>query len=690
MGLEKLSIPNWNRLLSSNVFLVLLFLIAFSYFLYSISKNIPTTWNESDSIVIGTVTKIRSTENGREISIHHKGKSNLRLFVSSLEKIQIGNQVQATGNFQKPSKSTIPNGFNYQHYLWYHREKVTFQVEKIVVTGSSQNLLLNIKKDLNSIILRRKNAAYLSLFLLGDSSMVDSSSKRGFRENGISHLFSISGMHFSLLIEGFSFFFFRKKDLSKCSFFILNLFLISYLFLIDFIPSACRAFLLWEFLTVSKVFQIHWSKIQCFCLMMIAILFWKPFYIFDVGFQFSAMLSFFLCQSENIQTKKSKVLNSIYFSTFTLFSSLPITLYYYSSVNFLSIVWNLILVPFVTVVLFPIQILSFFIPFLSDFAYILGVYFENISNFLSQFQFLTFIFHKPFWWWIFIYYLDLFLFLKSWKRKWMCCFLMGMLFCLYHYNFFIPQSYFLMIDVGQGDSLLIHSHNQTMLVDTGGYLKKSGSIYENKLKPLLASLGIRKLDVLCLTHGDMDHIGEAYQLLGEMKVKKVYFNEGTFTKEEVRIQKLLKEKKVPHDILREGEIFTIGDFSFFSLNKDRKTENESSIVLLGNINNHSFLLTGDASVEVEKEILKKYKLPNLLFLKVGHHGSKTSTGFSLLNELTPIYSLISVGEKNFYGHPNSGVVSLLKKFSETLYMTSKDGSIFIKFRKNVTFLRFPP
>ena len=682
--------PNWKRLLSSNLFLVFLFFIALVSFLSSVSKPIPTTWNENDCTVIGVVTKVKKTESGREISLHQKGKSNLRLFLSSSEGIQIGDEVKVTGTFQKPSKNTIPNGFNYQHYLWYHGEKVTFQVEKIVVTGKSQNMLLNIKRNLNSMISKRKNASYLSMFLLGDSSKVEASSKEGFRENGISHLFSISGMHFSLLIGGLSFLLFRKKELSVKSFFILNLFLIGYLFLIDFIPSACRAFLLWEFLTISKLFGFYWSKVRCFCFMMIAILFWKPFYIFDVGFQFSATLSFFLCQSKNIVTKRSKLLNSLYFSTLAFLSSLPIVLYYYYSVNFLSILWNLILVPFVTMILFPVQILSFFVPFLSGIAYILGISFESVSNFLAQIQFLTFIFHRPFWWWILIYYLVLFLFLKKWKRKWMVVFLMGMIFFLYHYNFFIPQSYFLMIDVGQGDSLLIHSHNQTMLVDTGGYLKKSGPIYENKLKPLLNSLGIRKLDVLCLTHGDLDHVGEAYRLLEEMKVKKVYFNEGSLTKEEIRIQELLKRKKISYDILREGNTFSIGRFHFFSLNKDRKTENNSSIVLLGNIENNSFLLMGDAPIEVEEVILQKYKLPNLLFLKVGHHGSKTSTSFSLLHELMPTYSLISVGTKNFYGHPNPNVISLLKQFSKTTYMTSKDGSIFIKFRKNVTFLIFPP
>ncbi len=682
--------PNWNRLLSSNLFFSILFLLALISFLCSISKKIPTTWNENDSIVTGAVTKIRKTENKREVFIYHKGKSNLRLFLNSSENIQIGDKVISTGKFQKPSKNTIPNGFNYQYYLWYHREKVTFQSEKIVVIGKSQNLLLKIKRNLNSIISKRKNASYLSLFLLGDSSQIEPSSKEGFQKNGISHLFSISGMHFSLFISAISFLLFRKKELSKFSFLILNLFLISYLFLIGFIPSACRSFLLWEFLTISKLFRLHLSNMHCFFLMVIVVLFWKPFYFFDVGFQFSLTLSFFLLQLNDSSMKKSKLLNSLYFSICAFLISLPITLYYYSSVNVLSIVWNLILVPFVTMILFPIQIVSLFVPFLSGIAYILGSYFEHVSNFISQFRFLTLIFRKPTWWWIFIYYLSLFFLLKKWKRKWMMHFLIGITIFLYHYNFFVPQSYFLMIDIGQGDSLLIHSNNQTMLIDTGGYLNKSGMIYENKIKPLLSSLGIRKLNILCLTHGDLDHLGEAYRLIQEMKVKKVYFNEGNDTEEEKRIQSLLKDKNIFYDSLKEGDTLSLGKFRFFSLNKDRHKENDSSIVLLGNISDYSFLLMGDATKEVEEEILEKYKLPNLLFLKVGHHGSKTSTNLSFVQELNPKYSLISVGKKNFYGHPNPNVVSLLKQFSKTIYMTSDDGSIFIKFRKNVTFLTFPP
>ncbi|MDE5587426.1 MAG: ComEC/Rec2 family competence protein, partial [Bacilli bacterium] len=418
-----------------------------------------------------------------------------------------------------------------------------------------------------SAISKRKNQDYLFLFLLGDSSRIKDSDLDGFRSNGISHLFSISGMHFSLLIGIISYFILRKKN-SPGALILLNLFLFGYLHLIDYVPSACRAFLFWELKTISKYLKLNWSDLRCFLWMILLILFWKPFYLFDVGFQFSAVLCFFLCEGKNLFKNQQPFLQSLSFSVFTFMVSLPMVLYYYFSVNFLSIVWNLFLVPFVTTIFFPVQLFSFFLPPLSFLGHFLGEWFEAVSRFLQNFDFLTFTFHKPPIIWIFLYYFCLFLFLKKIHPKKMIGGLVVLIIVLYHWNFFIPQSYFLMIDVGQGDSLLIHSNNHTVLVDTGGnYYQEQGTIYQQKLKPLLASLGIRKLDVLCLTHGDYDHLGEAFPLIQEIPVKKVYFNEGSMTEEEEKLKVQLVEKKISYDILQEGASFRIGKFSFFSLNK---------------------------------------------------------------------------------------------------------------------------
>lgn len=690
MESEKPSLPKLYHILCSNLFFCIFLLLSLCFWFYSITRPIPDSFNEGDTQVYGTVKKVKQKEKTIEVWMKESGKSNLRIFLHQSSSVQIGDKIVATGKFSRPQNNTIPNGFNYKYYLWYHREKVIFQADEIEVIGRSKNIFLNFKRNLTSIISKRKNKDYLFLFILGDSSKMEDDDREGFQINGISHLFSISGMHFSLLIGVISHLVLKNRKNNFCSFLFLNLFLFGYLSLIDFIPSACRAFLFWEFVTISKYLKLGWSEIRCFFWMIIMILSWKPFYLFDVGFQFSAVLSFFLCEGKSLFQNQRTFHQSLYFSIFAFSVSLPIVLYYYFSVNFLSIIWNLILVPFVTTIFFPIQLLSFFLPPLSSIGYLLGECFEGFSRFLQSLDFLTFTFHKPPIGWILLYYIDLLLSLKL-RRKKVAGVLVLLLTFLYHWNFLIPQSYFLMIDVGQGDSLLIHSNNQTMLVDTGGnYFQEPGTIYKNKLKPLLDSLGIRKLDILCLTHGDYDHLGESLSLIKEIPVKKVYFNEGKTTKEEKLLKEELDKKRISYDTLKEKDFFQIGKFTFFSLNKGRASENASSIVLLGKINQYSFLLMGDATIESEKGIIEKYQIPELLFFKVGHHGSKTSTSLKFLQEITPQYALISVGENNFYGHPSPKVVNHLEENVKSVYMTSKEGSIFIKFQKNVTFSLFSP
>lgn len=248
-----------------------------------------------------------------------------------------------------------------------------------------------------------------------------------------------------------------------------------------------------------------------------------------------------------------------------------------------------------------------------------------------------------------------------------------------------------MVDVGQGDCMILHSRNQTMLLDTGGLSQDSkNKVYQDKLKPLLLSLGIRSLDILALSHGDYDHLGEALSILNDFKVKNVFFNDGAFNQYEKEIISLLEERNIPYLRIKKDDTFQLGNFFFYSLNQSWKEENPSSMVLLGKVRWNYFLLTGDMTSDTEKVILENFDLPELLFLKVPHHGSKTSSSLTFLEAVKPTYALISVGKSNRYHHPNLETVTNLTRCSRKVYMTSVHGSILINFRKDVTFSFFPP
>ena len=123
----------------------------------------------------------------------------------------------------------------------------------------------------------------------------------------------------------------------------------------------------------------------------------------------------------------------------------------------------------------------------------------------------------------------------------------------------------------------------------------------------------------------------------------------------------------------------IGDNKLYFLNnKDYGNENGNSSVIYTELNNRKFLFMGDAGVEVEEDLIKKYNLKNIDVLKVGHHGSKTSSSKSFVDETNPKYSIISVGKNNRYGHPNESVLENLSK--SKIYRTDKDGSIMFKIK----------
>ena len=180
-------------------------------------------------------------------------------------------------------------------------------------------------------------------------------------------------------------------------------------------------------------------------------------------------------------------------------------------------------------------------------------------------------------------------------------------------------------------------------------------------------------------HGDYDHMGEAINLVNNFKVEKVIFNCGEFNDLENELIKVLDKKKIPYySCIKE---LNIDDNKLYFLNnKDYGNENDNSSIIYTKLNNHKFLFMGDAGIEVEEDLIKKYNLQDIDVLKVGHHGSKTSSSIEFINEINPKYSIISVGKNNRYGHPNDNVLEILS--DSKIYRTDQDGSVIFKFKNN--------
>ncbi len=179
-------------------------------------------------------------------------------------------------------------------------------------------------------------------------------------------------------------------------------------------------------------------------------------------------------------------------------------------------------------------------------------------------------------------------------------------------------------------------------------------------------------------HGDYDHMGEAINLVNNFKVEKVIFNCGEFNDLEQNLIKVLDKKKIPYYSCIKELNFDNNKLHF--LQTKEYDVNENSNVIYTELNGYKFMFMGDAGVEKEKDILEEYNISNLDVLKVGHHGSKTSSDKNFIDEMNPKNSIISVGKNNRYGHPNKEALNNLA--NTKIYRTDQDGSIIFRIKNN--------
>ena len=174
-------------------------------------------------------------------------------------------------------------------------------------------------------------------------------------------------------------------------------------------------------------------------------------------------------------------------------------------------------------------------------------------------------------------------------------------------------------------------------------------------------------------------MGDGLYLIDKFKVENVIFNCGEFNVLEKELIKVLDEKKIKYySCIKELNIDN--NKLYFLQTKKYDNENDNSNVIYTEFNGYKFMFMGDAGVEKEKDILDKYNLANIDVLKVGHHGSKTSSSKGFIDEIDSKYAVISVGKNNRYGHPNKEVLDNLN--NSKVYRTDKDGSIMFKIKNN--------
>lgn len=595
-----------------------------------------------------------------------------------LENLKLGLKISINGSITDPINNTIPNTFNYREYIKHKRIKYTFKIDSFDVVGNV-SIFYSLKNLLIDYMNTFKSRNYLNTFIIGNKDYLSEEIISTYQDLGVSHIFAISGMHISLL-TGILMFVLKKFKREKNI--IIIVFLLFYMFLTNYSASVLRSCILFIMLLLNKKFALNLSTLQVLYLAIALILFISPEMLYDIGFQYSVIVSYSLIKYNHL-IKGNYFSKCLKISIIATLFSLPITLMNNYEVNILSVINNLFFVPLISFVIYPLSLLTLIIKPLDGVLYAITTILENIAPFFLK---LNIIIPKTNMVVIVIYYLLLVIFFKTYNKFYLIAIFMLLLLIK-----IIPiidnNCYVYFLDVKQGDSIVIKHRWECIMIDTGGIVgfnqdewKKQKEYYltDNTIK-FLKSIGISHIDTLILTHGDYDHMGEALNLVNNFKVDKVIFNCGEYNDLEKRLIKVLDKKKIEHySCIKELNIDN-NKLQFLNT-KEYDNENDNSNVIYLEYSKFKFLFMGDAGIEKEKDILDKYNLLNIDVLKVGHHGSKTSSSKNFINEINPKYGIISVGKNNKYGHPNNEVLDNLN--DSIIYRTDIDGSVIFKIKKN--------
>lgn len=631
---------------------IIIFIITLLYTNYYPFKS---KYTKDDKEFIGIVTKYEVKED--KITIEIKAKEKLLITYKYQDKefnnLSYGDKIKVKGTLITPSKNTNQNTFNYQKYLYYKKIYYLVEATSINKIANNHNYLYTIKNTLYQKIDKLKSSNYIKTLLFCDNTL-SKEIKESYRINGISHLFSVSGMHINFFVSIIYLYLNKITYNKRIKYLITNIFIITYLILFPS-SSLLRSAVMSILYSINYLLKLKIKKIDILLLTLGVSLLINPFIIYDLGYIYSYTITFFLVLSSSTLKKKNKINKIIYISLLSFLVSIPITIYNSYEINIISILLNIILVPIISIIILPLTILTYIFPILDSILYLFTNTLETISLFISKINITKIIFPKPSLLIIVLYYI---IFLLSYQNKKYFYLNIILLIIIYISPYLNSNFEVVMFEVGEADCHLIkYPYNKnTILIDTG----KNEYKIKNEVIPYLKSIGIKKIDYLIITHGDEDHIGGSITLINNFQVKNVILNKGTFTDIEKELIKNLNKKKIPYQI--NINKINLSNHTIYLLNNTKyNNENDNSIITYFTYQKYKFLYMGDASITTEDNLLENYNLNNISILKVGHHGSNTSSSKDFISQINPSISLISVGENNIYHHPNKEVINNLSK-----------------------------
>lgn len=607
----------------------------------------------------------------------------------------------------------LTGSFSFRFTVPQSREDAVYQASKGIFLQAYQKQNLSIRKAERSALdipaeMRMKLLGVLSscfpedtvsfarALLLGDASGLDYLTDTALKISGIRHIVAVSGLHVSILFGLICVLCVHNRFLTAILA-IPNLILFAAM--AGFSPSVSRACIMMGLVLLSLMLNKEYDGATALSFAAVVLLLCNPLSCLSASFQLSvASVSGILLFSGKIYKQisapfgslKGKKLKSRFVRWFcgsiavslgSNIFTIPLCAWYFGVVSLIGILTNLLTLWAVTVSFCGIVIvciLYFLFPAVGTFLGLIVAYpiryILFVSKLFSSFPIAAVYTRSPYIlaWLFFSYLVFSVLWLSKGKgaRIAVCCEALTLCLSLLvsWAEPMLDDVRCTVLDVGQGQCILLQSGGRNFMVDCGG---DGDEATANIAAQELLSQGVSRLDGLILTHFDQDHIGAVPYLLSRIETDVLVLPAAAPDETFYRAQSPI--------IAQSDIVFEDGNNRLFVFVPDlSETDNESSLCVLFDTEKCDILVTGDQTRRGEQRLLASHSIPKVDVLIAGHHGSDSSTGEDLLNAVSPDIVCISVGKNNSYGHPGAQTMQRLKLYGCTVYRTDKNGTITIR------------
>lgn len=689
------------------VIFVSILLIIIGLFLNEIGPFFMPMKKKKDEVVSGSilvVNEIFCKDSKWKYICKYDGK---KYYCVSNKRFCVGDSINGEFLIKFPSYARNRGGFDYRKVL---RSKGVFGDIKI-------NVIKKVDKGRNPyywycekfVVLREKMNKFFFNFLnkdvasvivgllIGDKSNMDLNVKKDFQNANLVHVIAVSGAHFIYVICLLKFILKKIKNKRLLEIFLI-IGILMFMRLTLYTPSVVRAGVMAILKIVSSFVKRDddiYTNLAFSSLILIII---NPYSIFDIG----AILSFagvigIVCFSD-VLMNLYKYYDGVFKNMLDLISVtvsaniliIPIIIYYYHSISFTFIVSNIVVAPFLGVLIiigfitfiFKFKILILLLNFIG-LLFIKSVHvlanlpFSNVVVLCGSFLFVVLCY-------LFVYCIC--------KKKRFVSFIILVCIIFSECNlFFDDKLHISFIDVGQGDCTFINYKNKNILIDSGGGIKENDyDIGKNVLLPYLINRKVRCLDYIMVSHFDADHCRAFLYIMKYIKIKKALISRQVKnSKMYLEFLKIARDRNIDIIYVEENDLINIGELKIeiYNPNDDVVLENfinNNAILCRISFFDFRILFTGDLEKAAEDKIVFRYKDTDFLnsdIIKVGHHGSNTSTTDDFLELVNPKIALIGCGENNNFGHPNQFVLNKLNDKKVKIYRTDLNGEIIISVDK---------